>query len=254
MKGRTRGGAILETRRWRAALFDLDGVITQTARVHAAAWKRLFDGFLRERGEDCGTTFEPFDAVSDYQRYVDGKPRYDGVRSFLDARNISLPFGEADEPPGNDTVCGLANRKDALFTQYLDRHGVKVYVSSVDLVRALRASGLGTAVVSASRNCRSVLRAAGVEDLFDVRVDGVVAQQLKLRGKPAPDTFLHAARQLGVEPAAAVVFEDAVAGVQAASRGGFQCVVGVNRTGDAGGFYEHGADIVVADLGDISLR
>ena len=246
--------ATLDTQRLHAALFDLDGVITQTARVHAAAWKRLFDEFLEARAAHEGTTFEPFDRVADYQLYVDGKPRYDGVQSFLAARGIELPFGSPDESPGTATVCALGNRKDALFTHHLEQHGVETYPASVDLVRRLKASGLRTAVVSASRNCQAVLRAAGVEDLFDTRVDGVVADELQLPGKPAPDTFVYAARQLGVTPAQAVLFEDAIAGVEAGSRGGFGCVVGVNRGGDPARFFDHGADLVVADLGDITLR
>jgi len=247
-------GVVLETRRFRAALFDLDGVITQTARVHAAAWKCLFDDFLRERATCQGTAFEPFDPVADYQRYVDGKPRYDGVRCFLAARGIELPFGRADEAPGSGTICSLGNRKDALFNQQLTRDGVATYTSSVGLVRSLRAAGLGTAVVSASRNCPSILQAAGIEELFDVRIDGVSAARLGLRGKPAPDTFLEASRQLDSDPSSAVVFEDAAAGVEAGRRGGFGCVVGVNRAGDPARLYENGADVVVADLSDITLR
>ena len=251
MSERKQPAAVLDPQRFLAALFDLDGVITKTARVHAAAWKRLFDEFLEARD---GATFEPFDRISDYQRYVDGKPRYDGVRSFLAVRDIDLPFGSPQDLPGSDTVCALGNRKDALFTQHLEQHGVEVFTSSVALVRELRAAGIGTAVVSASRNCRAVLRAAGIEDLFDVRVDGVLADDLALPGKPAPDTFLHAAKLLDVTPAQAVVFEDAIAGVEAGSRGGFGCVVGVNRGGDPGRFSEHGADVVVTDLGEITLR
>lgn len=253
MNGEAQHRVILETRRFRAALFDLDGVITQTARVHAAAWKSLFDDFLQRHAAREGTDFEPFDIVSDYQLYVDGKPRYEGVRSFLAARNIGLPFGQADDGPGMGTVCSLGNRKDALFNRQLARAGVESYASSVELVRGLRAAGLGIAVVSASRNCQPILQAAGVEDLFDVRVDGVAASRLKLRGKPAPDTFLEAARRLGAEPSQSVVFEDAVAGVQAGRRGGFQCVLGINRTGDPARLYENGADVVVADLGEIIL-
>lgn len=243
--------AVLDTRRLRAALFDLDGVITKTARVHAAAWKRLFDEFLEAR---TGATFQPFDRISDYQRYVDGKPRYDGVRSFLASRRIQLPFGSPADIPGTDTVCALGNRKDALFMQHLERHGVEVYASSVILVRQLRIAGIGTAVVSASRNCGAVLQAAGIDGLFDVRVDGVLADDFALPGKPAPDTFLHAAHLLNVDPPQAVVFEDAIAGVEAGWRGGFGCVVGVNRVGDPARFFEHGADVVVADLDEITLR
>jgi beta-phosphoglucomutase family hydrolase len=225
----------------RACLFDLDGVLTQTARVHAAAWKSMFDEFLRDRAARTGERFEPFD-LADYNEYVDGKPRYDGVRSFLASRGIELPETE---------VVALGNRKNELVLDLIQRDGVEAYEGSVRYVRSAREAGLRRAVVSASTNCHDVLVAAGIDDLFDVRIDGIVAEREHLRGKPAPDTFLAAARALGVGPAAATVFEDAIAGVEAGRAGGFGFVVGVDRVGHAAALREHGADIVVADLSEL---
>jgi beta-phosphoglucomutase family hydrolase len=235
----------------RACLFDLDGVLTKTAKVHAAAWKEMFDAFLRQRAETTGEPFVPFDPADDYNAYVDGKPRYDGVRSFLASRGIDLPEGNPDDPPAANTVYGLGNRKNELVLALLKRDGVEAYEGSVRYVRAVRAAGLHTAVVSASANCKDVLKAAGIEDLFEVRIDGIVAEQKHLRGKPAPDTFLAAAEQLAVEPAAATVFEDAVAGVEAGRAGKFGFVVGVDRVGHREALLEHGADIVVSDLSEL---
>jgi len=235
----------------RACLFDLDGVLTKTAKVHAAAWKEMFDTFLRQRADATGEPFVPFDPANDYNAYVDGKPRYDGVRSFLASRGINLPEGSPDDPPAANTVYGLGNRKNELVLALLKRDGVEAYEGSVRYVRAVRAAGLHTAVVSASANCKEVLKAAGIEDLFEVRIDGIVAEQKHLRGKPAPDTFLAAAEQLGVEPAAAVVFEDAVAGVEAGRAGKFGFVVGVDRVGHRKALLEHGAGIVVSDLSEL---
>jgi beta-phosphoglucomutase family hydrolase len=235
----------------RACLFDLDGVLTKTAKVHAAAWKEMFDAFLRQRAETTGESFVPFDPADDYNAYVDGKPRYDGVRSFLASRGIDLPEGNPDDPPAANTVYGLGNRKNELVLALLKRDGVEAYEGSVRYVRAVRAAGLHTAVVSASANCKDVLKAAGIEDLFEVRIDGIVAEQKHLRGKPAPDTFLAAAEQLAVEPAAATVFEDAVAGVEAGRAGKFGFVVGVDRVGHREALLEHGADIVVSDLSEL---
>jgi len=238
----------------RACLFDLDGVLTKTAKVHAAAWKEMFDAFLRERAKQTGEPFVPFDTANDYNAYVDGKPRYDGVRSFLASRNIDLPEGSPDDPPATNTVYGLGNRKNELVLALLRRDGVEAYEGSVQYVRAVRAAGLHTAVVSASANCKDVLEAAGIEDLFEVRIDGIVAEQKHLQGKPAPDTFLAAAEQLDVEPAAAAVFEDAVAGVEAGRAGKFGFVVGVDRVGHREALLEHGADIVVSDLSELEQR
>jgi beta-phosphoglucomutase family hydrolase len=235
----------------RACLFDLDGVLTQTARVHAQAWKEMFDAFLRGRSERTGEPFVPFDAVADYSAYVDGKPRYDGVRSFLASRGIELPEGDPGDPPSAETVCGLGNRKNELVLALLRRDGVEVYEGSVRYVHAVRDAGLHRAVVSASANTREVLKAAGIGDLFEVRIDGIVAAERHLRGKPAPDPFLAAAAELKVPAADAAVFEDALAGVEAGRAGNFGFVVGVDRVGQSKALLEHGADIVVDDLGDL---
>jgi beta-phosphoglucomutase family hydrolase len=238
----------------RACLFDLDGVLTETATVHAAAWKQMFDAYLRERSERTGEQFSPFDAKSDYGRYVDGKPRYDGVRSFLAARGIELPEGEPDDPPDAETVTGLGNRKNDLVLKLMREEGVQSYPGSVGYLKAVRDAGLRRAVVSASKNCLEVLRAAGIEDLFEVRIDGIVAEREHLRGKPAPDTFLAAARALGVEAGEAAVFEDALAGVEAGRAGDFAWVVGVDRVGHAEELREHGASVVVSDLAELLER
>jgi beta-phosphoglucomutase family hydrolase len=234
-----------------ACLFDLDGVLTDTASVHAAAWKQMFDEFLETRARERGERFEPFRS-SDYDRYVDGKPRLDGTRSFLESRGIHLPEGQGSDEPGNATVHGLSNRKNDLVQAGLRPGAVKVFEGSVAFVRAARAKGLRTAVVSSSANTRQVLRAVGIEDLFDVRVDGEVAAERHLAGKPAPDTFLAAADALGVAPDAAAVFEDALAGVEAGRRGRFGFVVGVDRVGQADALRQHGADVVVSDLSELT--
>ena len=235
----------------RACLFDLDGVLTQTARVHAAAWKEMFDEYLRGYAERTGTAFVPFDAHTDYDRYVDGKPRYDGVRSFLESRDIHLPEGSPGDAPGSETIIGLGDRKNVLVLKLLRENGVETYESSIDYVRAARDAGLRRAVVSSSANTREVLSAAAISDLFEAVVDGVVAAREHLRGKPAPDTFVAAARDLGVEPAQAAVFEDALAGVAAGRAGRFGLVVGVDRTGQAEALRANGADVVVSDLAEL---
>jgi beta-phosphoglucomutase family hydrolase len=235
----------------RACLFDLDGVLTKTAKVHAAAWKEMFDEFLRRRAEQSGDEFVPFDAKDDYDRYVDGKPRYDGVRSFLEARGIDLPEGSPDDPPDAETVAGLGTRKNDLVLALLRRDGVEAYEGSVRYVEAVREAGMPCAVVSSSANTAEVLKAASLEHLFELRVDGVTAREEKLKGKPAPDTFLAAARKLGFEAADAAVFEDALAGVEAGRAGDFGWVVGVDRTGQAEALHEHGADVVVQDLEEL---
>jgi beta-phosphoglucomutase family hydrolase len=235
----------------RAFLFDLDGVLTKTAVVHAAAWKQMFDGFLRTRAERTGEEFVPFDEGSDYGEYVDGKPRLDGVRSFLDSRGIELPEGDAGDGPDADTVNGLGRRKNEIVLRLIREQGVEAYEGSVRYLHAVRDAGFPTAVVSSSNNCRDVLVAAGIEDLLDARVDGTVAERDGLRGKPAPDTFLAGAKALGVEPEAAAVFEDAIAGVEAGGAGGFAEVVGVDRVGHAEALAEHGASIVVEDLSEL---
>jgi beta-phosphoglucomutase family hydrolase len=238
----------------RACLFDLDGVLTQTAKVHAAAWKEMFDDYLRHHAEQTHTAFVPFDPVADYDTYVDGKPRADGTRSFLRSRGIELPEGTSHDPPGADTVQGLGTRKNDIVLRMIHHDGVEAYPGSVRYVHAVRDAGLARAVVSSSTNCRDVLVAARIEDLFDARIDGIVAEREHLHGKPAPDTFLAGARALGVEPAQATVFEDALAGVEAGRAGHFGLVVGVDRVGQAAALREHGADVVVADLSELLER
>ena len=238
----------------RACLFDLDGVLTQTAKVHAAAWKEMFDAFLRRRALRTGEELRLFDPIHDYDEYVDGKPRYDGVRSFLASRGIELPQGSPDDPPEADTIDGLGNRKNEIVLQMIHEHGVEAYSGSVRYVHAAREAGLRRAVVSSSTNCRDVLEAAGIGNLFEERIDGVVAEREELRGKPAPDTFLAGARALGVAPAEAAVFEDALAGVEAGRAGSFGFVVGVDRVGQADALREHGADVVVRDLAELLER
>ncbi|MGW2741067.1 HAD family hydrolase [Streptomyces sp. NPDC001450] len=231
-----------------ACLFDLDGVVTKTAVVHAAAWKETFDAFLREYE---GPQARPFDEIADYDEYVDGRPRADGVRSFLDSRGIHLPEGGPDDPPGARTVHGLGNRKNDLLLERIRTGGVEAYAGTLRYLEAVRAQGLRTAIVSSSANCRDMLRAVGAEHFFDVRIDGVVAAERHLPGKPHPDTFLAAAHDLGVEAARAAVFEDALAGMDAGRAGGFGYVVGVDRVGQSDALYAHGASIVVKDLAEL---
>jgi beta-phosphoglucomutase family hydrolase len=234
-----------------AVLFDLDGVLTATAATHAACWKRMFDGFLHTYAERTGTPQAPFDLEHDYLRYIDGRPRYDGVRTFLASRAISLPEGQLDDPPSADTVLGLGNRKNALFRDVLREQPPAVYEGSLALVRSLHARGLRTAVVSGSRNAALVLEAAGISSLFAARVDGSTAAELGLVGKPAPDTFLEAARRLDVAPERAAVIEDAESGVAAARAGRFGLVIGVARSGNAAALHASGADYVVRDLDEV---
>jgi beta-phosphoglucomutase family hydrolase len=235
----------------RACLFDLDGVLTDTASVHAAAWKQMFDDYLRARAERTGEPFVPFDAVEDYGPYVDGKPRLDGTRGFLRSRGIELPEGDPTDGPDAETINGLATRKNELVHEKIRTLGIDVYPGSVRYLHAVRDAGLKTAVVSSSANAELVLQVAGLTDLIDHRVDGVVAKQRHLPGKPAPDTFLAAAADLDVPKEEAVVFEDALAGVESGRAGGFGFVVGVDRLGQAEALREHGADVVVADLADL---
>jgi beta-phosphoglucomutase family hydrolase len=232
-------------------LFDLDGVLTRTAIVHARAWKQMFDEFLEEWAACTGQTFVPFDAGADYGNYVDGRPRLEGTRGFLQSRGIDLPEGSPDDPPGTWTLHGLSNKKNDLVLRLLREGGVEVYEDSVRYVQAVRDAGLGTAVVSSSANTAEVLDAAGITHLFDARIDGVVAAERRLPGKPAPDMFLAGAAALRVGPDAAAVFEDALAGVEAGRAGGFALVVGVDRVGQAEELRRHGADVVVGDLSEL---
>ena len=242
----------IRTDRFDAVIFDLDGVITDTASVHRAAWKRTFDQWLAERTRAEGEDHRPF-SDEDYYLYVDGKPRYDGVVSFLASRGITLLRGDPGDPPTAETVSGLGNRKDELFLALLRERGVVPFPSSLELLRRLRANGTRTAIISASRNCAAVLDAAGIAQLFDAKVDGVDAEALGLPGKPDPAVFVEAARRLEVEPGHAAVVEDALAGVEAGRRGRFGLVIGVDRGGHGEALREHGADVIVGDLGAVGV-
>jgi beta-phosphoglucomutase family hydrolase len=240
--------------RLEAVIFDLDGVVTDTAGVHAKAWKALFDGYLKERAETRGEPFEPFDSKGDYLAWVDGKPRYQGVKSFLESRGIDLPFGEPGDAPDVETVCGLGNRKNVHFQERLRLDGVKVFQTTVDLIKGLKSLGVQVAMVTSSKNGSEVLRRAGLDDLFEVRVDGVVAAELGLKGKPDPDIFVKAAEMLGVEVSGSVVVEDAVSGVQAGQRGRFGLVIGIDRGGNREALEQNGADLVLEDMGEMTIE
>ncbi len=240
----------MEWHAWDAALFDLDGVVTPTAEVHMRAWAAMFSEFLEQRARTEGVEYPPY-TEQDYYDHVDGKPRYDGVRSFLESRGIHLPEGSPDDPPTAETVCGLGNRKNDYFASVLDAEGVVAYPGSVELIRRLHADGLPLAVVSSSRNAPDVLAAAGLSDYFRLVVHGGVAAELGLPGKPAPDTFSHAARQLGATNERAVVLEDALSGVAAGHAGGFGLVIGVDRGAGAKALTDAGADLVVQDLAEL---
>ena len=262
---------IIDTNRYDAVIFDLDGVVTQTAAVHAAAWKRLFDAYLAERAARAGTSpggagssasgapagapdpLRPFDPAADYRLYVDGKPRYDGVRDFLASRGIELPMGDPSDPPERETVCGLGNRKNDYFNAEVREHGVRTFPSTVTLIHRLRDAGIRVGLMSSSKNTAMVLDVTGTTDLFEVRVDGVVAAEVGLPGKPDPAMYLETARRLGVEAARSVVVEDALSGVEAGRRGEFGLVIGVDRLGQAAELAQAGADVVVDDLAEVSV-
>jgi beta-phosphoglucomutase family hydrolase len=233
-----------------ACLFDLDGVLTRTAVVHAKAWKETFDSFMKGRAEQTGDPFVPF-SNGDYDRYVDGRPRLDGTRNFLRSRGIELPEGDRSDPPDAPTINGVSNRKNERVLELLAEGKIEVYDGSIEYVRQARQKGLRTAVVSSSANTAQVLEAAGIADLFEARIDGLVAIERKLNGKPAPDTFLAGAEELGATPGQAAVFEDALAGVEAGRAGKFAVVVGVDRVGQADALQAHGADVVVQDLSEL---
>jgi alpha,alpha-trehalase len=241
----------VDLRRFDAVFFDLDGVITDTASVHAAAWKELFDDYLRARSGATGEPFVEFELDADYRQYVDGKARYEGVRSFLASRGIELPFGDPDDPPGENSICALGNVKNVNVNRIFRRDGVKVFDTTVELVRRLKADGVRVAVVSSSKNTPTILEVAGLTDLFEQIFDGNDAERLGLKGKPTPDTYQKAADLLGVPYTKAVVVEDAISGVQAARAGGFGLVVGVDRHGEADALRQNGADVVVSDLGEL---
>jgi beta-phosphoglucomutase family hydrolase len=234
-----------------AVLLDLDGVITDTANMHAVCWKQMFDAYLQQRAAERGEPFRPFEIATDYRLYVDGKPRFDGVRDFLTSRGIQLPEGSPDDPPQAETVGGLGNRKNDLVNKVIEEGGVEPYEGTVAFVRQLRHQGFKVAVVTSSQNCDAVLKAAKLDAFFEVRVDGNTVHAQHLAGKPAPDTFLTAAQQLGVEPTRAVVVEDAISGVQAGRNGNFGLVIGVARKGNAEELRHHGAHLVVNDLGEL---
>jgi beta-phosphoglucomutase family hydrolase len=243
--------SVINRDQYDAVLFDLDGVITDTANLHAACWKQMFDEYLQKRATQRGEVFRPFDLATDYRLYVDGKPRFDGVRDFLTSRGIQLPEGSPDDPPQLETVGGLGNRKNDLVNGLIEEIGVEPYEGSVQLIHQLRRNGFKIAVVTSSQNCDAVLRAAKLDDFFGVRVDGNVIQAQRLSGKPAPDTFLMAAKLLGVEPKRTVVIEDAISGVEAGFNGKFGLVIGVARKGNAEELKRHGAHLVVDDLGEL---
>jgi len=246
-----KGKSVVNRDRYDAVLFDLDGVITNTAKIHAACWKKMFDEYLQQRATQRGEIFKPFDLVTDYRLRVDGKPRYDGVRDFLTSRGIQLSEGNPEDPPQAETVCGLGNRKNRLVTKAIEDMGVQAYEGSVRFVRQLRRDGFKVAIVSSSENCAAILKAANLDDLFEVRVDGAMVEAEQLAGKPAPDTFLIGARLLGVETARTVVVEDAISGIQAGLSGNFGLVIGVARKGDAEELERHGAHVVVNDLDEL---
>jgi beta-phosphoglucomutase family hydrolase len=237
--------------RYDAVLLDLDGVITDTASIHAACWKQMFDEYLKKRATQRGDAFRPFDIGTDYRLYVDGKPRYDGVRDFLTSRGIQLSEGRPDDPPESETVDGLGNRKNELVNRIIEDKGVEPYEGSVELIQQLHDRGFKIAVVTSSQNCTAVLKAAKVDHFFNVQVDGNVIHSEHLAGKPAPDSYLMAARLLGVEPARAIVIEDALSGVEAGRNGSFGLVIGVARKGNADELRRHGAHLVVNDLGEL---
>ena len=234
-----------------AILFDLDGVVTDTADLHAKCWKQMFDEYLQKRAKQSGETFRPFDLATDYRLYVDGKPRFDGVRDFLSSRGIQLPEGKADDPAEAETVCGLGNRKNDLINQLIADVGVKPYEGTVQFIHELHRNGFKIAVVTSSQNCTAVLKTAKLDDFFEVRVDGNTIDTQGLAGKPAPDTFLIAAKLLGVEPTRAVVIEDAISGVQAGVTGKFGLVIGIARKGNTEELKRHGAHLVVQDLAEL---
>lgn len=242
---------MISAQKYSAVLFDMDGVLTMTMKIHAACWKRMFDDYFRQRSHRDGEEHHSFEIATDYKAYVDGKLRYDGVQAFLASRGIELPYGHPDDDPSLETICGLGNRKDRMVNELIRKDGVELLDGALDLVRRVREAGIKTAVVSASKNCPLILDAAGINELFDCVVDGHVATQRSLAGKPAPDTFLAAARELGVSPSQAVVIEDAISGVAAARAGGFALVIGIDHHGDKTALEENGADVVVESLREL---
>ncbi|MGO9473509.1 MAG: HAD family hydrolase [Rhodomicrobium sp.] len=248
------GEHAISREKYDAVLFDLDGVLTDTASIHAACWKQMFDEYLQKRAKQGGEIFRPFDIGADYRLYVDGKPRFDGVRDFLKSRGIHLPEGGADDSPDAETVAGLGNRKNILFDEIIEARGVQPYEGSVRFAQQLRRRGFKIAVVTSSHNCTAVLRAANLDAFFDAQVDGNTIDVKHLAGKPAPDTYLMAAKLLGTEPARAIVIEDAISGVEAGVNGNFGLVIGVARKGNAEELRRHGAHLTVNDLAELLDR
>jgi len=242
---------VISRDRFEAVLFDLDGVITNTAKLHAACWKQTFDEYLQKRATEAGEPFRPFDLAQDYRLHVDGKPRFDGVRDFLASRGVQLPEGSPNDPPDAETIGGIGNRKNELVNRVIEERGVEPYEGSVKLIHQLQRLAFKIAVVTSSRNCDSVLKAAHLDAFFNVQVDGDTIETQHLAGKPAPDTFLMAAALLEVEPARAIVIEDALSGVEAGSKGKFGLVIGVARNNNAEELRDHGAHLVVSDLGEL---
>ncbi len=242
--------ALLTARNIKALIFDLDGVVTKTATVHARAWKKMFDEYLQQRSQKENKTYQPLEIATDYPQFIDGIPRYDGVRNFLRSRQLTLPEGTPEDAPGTETVAGLGNLKNTYFHKVLEEEGVEAFPDTVAFIQQQLQAGRQTAIISASKNCREILRVAGLENLFEVRVDGEVSAELNLKGKPAPDIFLEAARQLQVIPKEAAIFEDARAGVAAGKAGNFGLVVGINRTveKETEALLQNGADIVATNL------
>jgi beta-phosphoglucomutase family hydrolase len=249
----TSGSCTLSKSVYDAVIFDMDGVVTDTASLHGKAWKEMFDRFLETHGQKTGERQAPFDLDHDYRQYVDGKPRFDGVRSFLASRNIVLPEGRLEDDPGMNSVYALGNLKNVLFGQLLSDQGAEAYPGTVGLIHRLSAKGFKMAIISSSKNAEKILRSAGVLELFDAKVDGVDSLELGIDDKPAPDIFLQAAQEVGVEPKRAVVVEDAISGVQAGRAGGFGLVVGVDRVGDPEALRDNGADVVVSDLAEVHV-
>lgn len=237
----------------KAAIFDLDGVITETASLHARAWKQMFDAYNEERRKKKESTYKEFSIAEDYTVYIDGKPRYKGVQSFLDSRRIEIPYGDPDDEPGKETICGLGNQKNELFHNIIDKEGVHIIEKNVQKLKEWRSKGLKTAIISSSKNCKKILEAAGAEHLFDVRIDGVISRERNLKGKPDPDIFLEAARELNVRPEESIVIEDALAGVEAGSKGNFKIVIGINNNNQRGQMLKKGADVVVQNLEEYDL-
>lgn len=244
----------IDFEKFKAVLFDLDGVLTSTEKTHSVCWKKMFDEFLQERSTETGEDFVPFDLGRDYLKYVDGKPRYQGVRDFLTARCINLPEGTPKSPPSEKSIMGLGNKKNKLFNEVVERDGVEVYESSLELVKYLNNKGIKMGVVSSSRNCRQILSASKMDSFFKVVVDGITSAELGLEGKPEPDTFLQASRQLGVNPQHAAVIEDAISGVIAGKNSEFGLVIGIARKGNFNELRENGADIVVSDLAEVVFK